>query len=99
MGLKRAIRKLYELLSNDEAFNSVTMDRQSQLVDLLNLASSPEWKYPSQDEYPENEKSVLVVYQNCVFYGWRNSDGIWVNSDGRIKYKIQAWCYLPVWNN
>jgi len=98
--LKKAIIKLYDLLRNDKvAFGTVTMDRQSQLVDILTLASIPDWKYPSKNEYPEMDKSVLVVYENCVFYGWRNLDGLWVNSEGKIKSKIQAWCYLPTWEN
>lgn len=78
---------------NDD-FDGV-MNHHKVAHNAVELAATPDWKYPEKNEFPKDKQRVLCVFketnmvQEDIFFR--------VNIDYFKKLYI-AWCKLPVFN-
>lgn len=76
----------------------------------LNLFANSNWKYPEKNEFPENNRTILLAfndskYCNVGFYVKAditdNYEGFFILSriDGAKPIEnVIAWCELPIFN-
>lgn len=68
----------------------------------IELASMPDWYYPSKNEFPTDDDfysgTVLCVYGGSPYYIWTYSSEGWIvnNSGDTIPLlDVECWTYLP----
>lgn len=91
MSLELAKKQFYEKIKEYPEF---TLDRQGAIINLIELASKTDWKYPEKNEFPESERIILAYSKSKkivkpIFYSIDEGTRLW------LKLNFEAWCELP----
>lgn len=90
------LEKALEYLKNNQyGISQKAFDAANYAIE---IAATPDWKYPEKGELPKNGCQIIVQTENCDFTlcaEYLFDKFVRVNTTKELVNKVIAWCELP----